>query len=80
MALSIPRQLDAIPGPAGERRLDCDYCGIKWYRSVCRRDAAGLISCPDCQADGGRDTVTCDRANAANSASARVRRPAPEKW
>ena len=65
---TIPRRYHG-EAPAGECRKSCDYCGMTWMRSVMRRDAAGLLRCPDC-ADG-RDTVTCDRDNqAAAEASA----------
>jgi hypothetical protein len=46
-----------------ERRRDCDYCGIKWYMSELRKDAAGFYACPDDQS--GRDVVTLDRQNSA---------------
>lgn len=60
MTLTMPRNL----GPNHERgdyREACDYCGITWYRSSMRRDASGLLACPDDQ--DGRDKVTLDRAN-----------------
>ena len=59
--LTIPRK---YPGsaPPGERKVMCDYCGMAWLRSVCRRDASGFLACPDDQ--DGRDTVTLDRINA----------------
>jgi hypothetical protein len=41
----------------------CDYCGIFWYQSDLRKDAAGFYACPDDQS--GRDVVTLDRQNAA---------------
>lgn len=79
MALSIPRRYGSLPGPPGERRVRCDYCSLLWYRSQLRRDPAGFLACPDgCQ--DGRDTVTCDRQNAANAAQTRGRRPPPERW
>lgn len=78
MSNSIPRRYPQLPGPPGERKVMCDYCGIDWYRSVCRRDAAKLLACPDCQP--GRDTVTLDRLNSINSARVRGRRPPPDTW
>lgn len=72
--LTMPRR---YPGkaPPGERRVSCDFCGIKWYRraSGMYRDASGQLRCPDC-ADG-RDAVTLDRINAEAAASARVPSP-----
>lgn len=65
--LTMPRRYVG-PAPKGERRRTCDYCGIPWYQSVMRRDAAGLWACPDDQA--GRDTVTLDRLNASGSPAA----------
>lgn len=58
--LTMPRK---YPGkaPRGERRRLCDYCGIPWYQSSLRQDAAGYWACPDDQP--GRDTVTLDRLN-----------------
>jgi hypothetical protein len=52
-----------FPAPRGERRYVCDYCGMTWYMSQLRRDAAGFYACPDDQS--GRDTVTLNRQNAA---------------
>lgn len=73
MSLTMPRKY-ALPAPVGERRVVCDYCGITWYRSECRRDAAGFLACPDDQ--GGRDSVTLDRQNAEYAARAQARRRA----
>jgi hypothetical protein len=64
---TMPRKYP-LPGPRGEHRRMCDYCGIVWYWSDLRRDAAGRWACPDDQ--GGRDVVTLTRANAAGAASA----------
>lgn len=58
---TIPRRYP-FPAPRGERRYTCDYCGIPWYLSQLRKDAAGFYACPDDQA--GRDVVTLNRANA----------------
>lgn len=58
---TMPRQYQG-PAPRGERRYPCDYCGITWYMSQLRRDAAGFYACPDDQS--GRDVVTLDRQNA----------------
>ena len=75
--LTMPRRYP-FPAPRGERREYCSYCGILWYRSSLRRDAAGFLACPDDQ--GGRDTVTLDRLNAAGAQQVRLPRPAIEKW
>lgn len=75
---TIARKYSPLPGPPGERRVSCDYCGITWMRSQCRRDAAGFLACPDDQ--DGRDTVTLDRANAAGAAEVRLPRPGMERW
>lgn len=63
MSLTMPRNYGPIPG--GDRRVECAYCGMTWYRRDCRRDAAGYIVCPDDME--GRDTVTLDRLNAAGA-------------
>jgi len=78
MSLSIPRRYPGRFGPRGERKVRCDYCSMMWLRSACRRDAAGLLACPDDQA--GRDVVTLDRANAAGALSTRPVKPPPERW
>lgn len=74
----MPRRYSALPGPPGERRVTCDYCGIEWYRSQCRRDPAGFLACPDDQ--GGRDTVTLNRLNAEAAAQVRYPRAPVERW
>lgn len=56
----------------------CDYCGIKWYRSECRRDATGWLSCPDCQ-DDGKDLMTMERERAAAAAEPAAH-PTPDDW
>ena len=71
--LSIPRRYPGRVGPPGERQVECAYCGIKWYRSDCVRDASGYLVCPDDQ--DGRDTVTLDRANARELEKATRPRP-----
>jgi hypothetical protein len=78
VSLTMPRQYGRLPGPPGERRVVCDYCGITWYRSACRRDASGFLACPDDQS--GRDTATLDRLNAQAAAQVRYPRPAIERW
>lgn len=72
--LTMPRKYP-LPAPGGERRVFCDYCGIKWYRSEMKRDASGRLACPDDQS--GRDAVTLDRANA--RAAALATRPKPRR-
>lgn len=74
---TMPRQYP-FPAPAGERRVDCAYCGLKWYRSQCIRDATGQLVCPDDQ--DGRDNVTLDRANVAAAAQATRRTPTGGDW
>jgi len=69
----MSRNYSPLPGPAGERRVSCDYCGSKWYRSELVRDASGHLACPDDQ--DGRDVATLDRINAQNAARAAQRRP-----
>lgn len=49
--------------PPGDTRKLCSYCGAAWYRSQLRRDAAGLLACPD--EYPGRDAVTLSEGNAA---------------
>lgn len=66
---TMPRKYPS-PAPRGEHRRLCDYCGILWYASDLRRDAAGLYACPDDQS--GRDVVTLARANQADAAAARA--------
>lgn len=56
--------------PRGDVQVLCDYCGVQWYRHRLRRDAAGLLSCPD-DNDVGRDVVTLSRENAAAAAAYR---------
>lgn len=73
----MPRRYPNLPGPRGERRVACDYCGCVYYRSSLRRDASGFLACPD---ETGRDAVTLDRANAAATLSIRGTRPPPERW
>lgn len=70
---TIPRRYPNLPGPPGERRVFCDYCGIKWYRSELHRDASGFLACPD-EGDG-RDATTLDRLNARAAAAAARPRP-----
>lgn len=77
MSLTMPRRYTG-KAPAGERRVICDFCGMTWYRSVCRRLPGGMLACPDDQ--DGRDSTTLDRLNAANAAAARLPRPAGERW
>jgi hypothetical protein len=76
--MAMPRTL-SLPLAPNERALYCDYCGAKWLRSQCRKDASGFVVCEDCD-DGGRDQVTLDRLNQAAAAGidARMRRPPPE--
>lgn len=78
MGYSMPRRLPS-PLPPNECTRICGYCGAKWLRSQCRKDASGFILCEDCD-DGGRDQVTLDRENAAaaQSADARLRKPPPD--
>lgn len=71
--LTMPRRYGELPGPPGERRVACDYCGMTWYRSDLRRDPTGFLACPDDQQ--GRDVVTLDRANRAHLERALRRRP-----
>lgn len=66
---TMPRRLSTTH-PRGDYRCLCAYCGVLWHRSRLRKDAAGLLACPDDAR--GRDQVTLNRLNAAN---ARRRRP-----
>lgn len=65
----MPRRYP-FPAPKGERRYRCDYCGIVWYMSQLRKDAAGFYACPDDQS--GRDVVTLDRANTTGPVSSGI--------
>jgi hypothetical protein len=49
----------------GDFLVTCAYCGAVWYRSVCRRNAAGQLICPDDQHI--RDPVTLSRLIAART-------------
>jgi hypothetical protein len=51
--------------PRGDTQRACSYCGVYWLRSKLRRDAAGLLACPDDQ--DGLDAVTLTEGNAALS-------------
>lgn len=53
------------PVAAGERRVECAYCGMTWYRSDCIRDMDGLIRCPDDM--DGLSNVDLARENAAGA-------------
>jgi len=77
MSLSIPRRYLG-PAPAGERRVECAYCGLTWMRSDCIRDAAGRLACPDDQ--DGRDEVTLARLNAEGAEHAPQPSPVVEEW
>lgn len=59
--------------PRGDYRATCDYCGITWHRSRLRKDASGLLACPD--EGNGRDMVTLADANA----NAAGKRPISER-
>lgn len=56
----------------GDFLVTCAYCGAVWYRSKCRRNAAGQLVCPDDQHI--RDPVTLSRLNAARSSRLRSRK------
>jgi hypothetical protein len=47
----------------------CDYCGVKWRRSQCTRDASGRLACPDDRK--GKDELTLSEENAAAAAQLR---------
>lgn len=66
MSLSIPRRYPHPPGPPGERRAECAYCSMTYYRSTMFRDSAGHLTCTD-GCEKGLNRVDCDRANAADS-------------
>ncbi len=51
--------------PRGDYPAYCDYCGVKWRRSLLKRDAAGLFRCPD--EGNGRDAVTLAQLEAGHS-------------
>ncbi len=59
--------------PKGDYAVQCDYCGVKWRRSQCKRDGAGRLACPDDAA--GRDEVTLNEANIAGARADRRVRP-----
>lgn len=48
--------------PQGDYQATCDYCGVQWRRSQLRRDASGLLACPDDQP--GLDAVSLSKGNA----------------
>lgn len=48
--------------PHGDVLRLCSYCGVLYYRSQLRRDAAGLLACPD--ELPGLDSVTLSEGNA----------------
>lgn len=76
--LTMPRNYWPLPGPPGERRAVCDYCGITWYRSSMRRDESGFLACPDDQ--DGRDVVQLNRLNQEAAQRSRLRRDPGENW
>lgn len=54
--------------PSSARRSNsasCEVCGVLWARNEMRRDASGVLRCPD-DADG-LDATSLDRANAAGA-------------
>ena len=55
--------------PQGDRAVFCDYCGVKWRRSQCTRDASGRLACPDDRK--GKDELTLSEENAAAAAQLR---------
>jgi len=75
----IPRRYPS-PAPPGEYQTECAYCGITWYRSELRRDAAGMLVCPD--DIEGRPAALLDRLNhqAVAEAVAAQARPRRERW
>lgn len=76
---TIPRHYPHDYVRPGERQAMCAYCDGRWYRSEMRRDPSGHLTCPDCD-DGGRDTVTLDRARATGAASGRPPVSPTEDW
>lgn len=77
MSLTMPRRYQG-PAPAGERRAECAYCGLTWYRSSMIRDPAGRLACPDDQ--DGRDEVTLARLNAEGGVHQPQPSPVTEDW
>lgn len=75
---TMTRRYSPTPGPPGERRAMCAYCGIFWYRSQMRRDASGQLACPDDQQ--GRDQVTLNRLNSQGARTVKYPRPTVDKW
>jgi hypothetical protein len=59
----------------GDPTAVCDYCGVVWYRSELRRDASGLLVCPQ---DEGGDRVSADEYNATVMAQAQERVEQPD--
>jgi hypothetical protein len=59
--------------PRGETVAECDYCGVRWFRSQLRRDRSGKLTCPD--EGSGLDQVSLDEGNAAAAQRDRLRRP-----
>lgn len=64
----MPRRYPNPPGPPGERRVSCDYCGFWYYRTTMSRDSQGLLVCSD-GCDSGLSAYDLDRANAAAAQS-----------
>lgn len=75
---TMSRHYSPLPGPPGERRAVCDYCGMTWYRSVMRRDPSGMLACPDDQA--GRDATTLNRLNSQGTRDVKRPRPVIDRW
>lgn len=61
MRRTIPRKRPRT-SPHGDTERECSYCGVVWLRSQLRRDAAGLLACPDDVS--GLDAVTLSEGNA----------------
>jgi hypothetical protein len=59
--------------PRGETVAECDYCGIRWFRSKLTRDRSGRLRCPD--EGNGLDQVSLDEGNAQAASKERLRRP-----
>lgn len=53
----------------------CQICGVQWRRSRLRRDADGLLICPD--EGNGRTESELSTANARDAAQAASRRVRP---
>ena len=75
MSLTIPRRIELR---RGDYRATCQTCGFVWMRSDMRRDADGLLRCPD--DDDGEATIALMQGNAEAAAGPTTGMPYGEDW